>query len=225
MCNAWNHASDCKCGWGGDGHLGRRSSSSSDYALTQSGYYFFDVPSISHFYESYVNPNAACPVCGEAVFFYQSPHGSRVFFDELGPPWPKHPCTDTFSLPARLENHESYEKRAFGWTKEDWSPFSIDTVISFDKGCFKISGRCNDLPQNVYVRSDAWSENRLKKNHYLAHLKKISLSCFDLSIFCPERGGVLVKAYVFSSDVRDAAIKGGIKSKYKDANKAKKKKS
>lgn len=44
--------------------------------------------------ESYVNPNAICPVCGETVFFYQSPYGGRVFFDRLGWPWPKHGCTD-----------------------------------------------------------------------------------------------------------------------------------
>lgn len=44
--------------------------------------------------ESYINPNAYCPVCGEQVFFYQSPFGGRVFFDALGWPWPKHPCTD-----------------------------------------------------------------------------------------------------------------------------------
>jgi hypothetical protein len=43
---------------------------------------------------SYVNPNAHCPVCGKKVFFYQSPFGGRVFFDDLGWPWPKHPCTD-----------------------------------------------------------------------------------------------------------------------------------
>ena len=43
---------------------------------------------------SYVNPNALCPVCGEKVFFYQSPNGGRVFFDDLGWPWPKHKCTD-----------------------------------------------------------------------------------------------------------------------------------
>jgi len=42
----------------------------------------------------YINPNAKCPVCGQDVFFYQNVYGSRVFFDELGPPWPKHPCTD-----------------------------------------------------------------------------------------------------------------------------------
>ena len=29
-----------------------------------------------------------------AVFFYSSQFGSKVYFDDLGPPWPKHPCTD-----------------------------------------------------------------------------------------------------------------------------------
>ncbi len=44
--------------------------------------------------ESYINPNAYCPVCGQSVYFYQSAYGGRVFFDDLGWPWPKHPCTD-----------------------------------------------------------------------------------------------------------------------------------
>lgn len=44
--------------------------------------------------DSYINPNAYCPVCGEKVYFYQSRYGGRVFFDDLGWPWPKHPCTD-----------------------------------------------------------------------------------------------------------------------------------
>lgn len=43
----------------------------------------------------FIVPNAHCPVCGEPVFYYQNERGSRVFFDELGPPWPKHPCTDS----------------------------------------------------------------------------------------------------------------------------------
>ncbi|RLJ36253.1 hypothetical protein BCF46_3835 [Litoreibacter meonggei] len=42
----------------------------------------------------FVNPNASCPVCGQPVYFYANQHGSRVFFDELGKPWAKHPCTD-----------------------------------------------------------------------------------------------------------------------------------
>lgn len=42
----------------------------------------------------FVNPNASCPVCGQPVYFYANKNGSRVFFDELGQPWTKHPCTD-----------------------------------------------------------------------------------------------------------------------------------
>ena len=34
-----------------------------------------------------------CPYCGAKVFFYTDEYGSKVFFDELGPPWPKHSCS------------------------------------------------------------------------------------------------------------------------------------
>ncbi|MGY1846980.1 hypothetical protein ACI8AP_06460 [Blastococcus sp. SYSU DS1021] len=37
-------------------------------------------------------------MCGAAVYFWANANGSRVYFDEMGPPWPKHPCTD-----ARLD--------------------------------------------------------------------------------------------------------------------------
>ena len=48
----------------------------------------------------WARPNARCPVCGALVYFYANEHGSRVYFDELGPPWPKHPCTD---IPRAVE--------------------------------------------------------------------------------------------------------------------------
>src|SRR5438552_45898 len=91
MCNAWNHPADCTCGWGGEGHLGGNHSFRS-----------YNNKSVHHLtgeYHTYINANAKCPVCKAPVYFYQSPNGGRVFFDELGPPWPKHPCTD-------LENRE-----------------------------------------------------------------------------------------------------------------------
>lgn len=34
-----------------------------------------------------------CRGCGQLVFFYRNQAGSRVFFDSLGAPWPKHGCT------------------------------------------------------------------------------------------------------------------------------------
>jgi hypothetical protein len=56
--------------------------------------------------QSYVNPNALCPVCGESVYFYQSPHGGRVFFNDLGWPWPKHGCTDNKQQVRRLATRD-----------------------------------------------------------------------------------------------------------------------
>ncbi len=35
---------------------------------------------------------AKCRFCGDEVFFFSCSCGSRVFFDELGPPWPEHRC-------------------------------------------------------------------------------------------------------------------------------------
>jgi hypothetical protein len=57
---------------------------------------------------SFVNPNAECPVCGAQVFFYQNEYGSRVFFDDLGPPWPKHPCT--IASPSASHTSSSQEQ-------------------------------------------------------------------------------------------------------------------
>ena len=111
MCNAWNHPADCNCGWGGDGQSGGfggygGGGGFSTFRSTSDGQ-FFEFPFIT--YPSYVIPNARCPVCGCAVYFYQSPFGGRVFFDELGPPWPKHPCTDN---PVVRHHFSSAESRA-----------------------------------------------------------------------------------------------------------------
>lgn len=84
-CNAWNHHPDCDCGWGGDtGGYGLRPPvsqlSSIGGALTV---------------ESFLRPNSMCPICGASVYFFQSTYGGRVYFDDIGAPWPKHPCFDT----------------------------------------------------------------------------------------------------------------------------------
>jgi hypothetical protein len=111
MCNAWNHPADCCCGWGGDGNVGGfggygGGGGGSSFRSTLDGE-VFEFPFVT--YPSYVNPNARCPVCGAAVYFYQSPYGGRVFFDDLGPPWPKHPCTDN---PVVRHHFASAESRA-----------------------------------------------------------------------------------------------------------------
>jgi hypothetical protein len=91
-----NHYADCTCGW--CVNYGRMSYS--DRARLVSDMRRRDAlnllkrESARSISGCYVNPNARCPVCNEGVFFYANEHGSRVFFDELGPPWTKHRCTD-----------------------------------------------------------------------------------------------------------------------------------
>lgn len=58
------------------------------------------------FFARFPNRNATCPVCGALVYYFQNELGSRVYFDEVGPPWPKHPCTDGFQ-PSDYATEES----------------------------------------------------------------------------------------------------------------------
>lgn len=58
--------------------------------------------------EKWAKPNANCPVCGARVYFYSNEAGSRVYFDEIGPPWPKHPCMDNPA--ANAKNYQGLTK-------------------------------------------------------------------------------------------------------------------
>ncbi|WP_152539410.1 hypothetical protein [Methylomicrobium lacus] len=168
MCNAWNHSPYCTCGWGGAGHLGRRQASINTHCAYGSSYWW--VPPIFHSYESYVNPNALCPVCGAAVFFYQSPNGGRVFFDELGPPWPKHPCTDNNSIPkntgiASIPRIQFGAINVYDWQKNGWHPFFINEISKIDKYVLQISGSFNGNRLNIYVNR---SVNPIIENNVFA---------------------------------------------------------
>ena len=82
MCNAWNHPSGCQCGWGGEGSTG---------GSNGRGYSHFD----SLFRDSYEGKRTyktKCWHCGKDVFFHTNGNGDCVLFDELGHPWPVHPC-------------------------------------------------------------------------------------------------------------------------------------
>jgi hypothetical protein len=91
---------------------------------------------VTRIFDSYTDPNARCPVCGDNVFFYQAPSGGRVFFDELGPPWPKHPCTDNPRVSVALASKPagataslrvSPDRRLAGWQVDGWTPIQIES--------------------------------------------------------------------------------------------------
>ncbi|MGM4962991.1 hypothetical protein AB7714_05755 [Tardiphaga sp. 1201_B9_N1_1] len=122
MCNASNHSPSCPCGFGGDTGGGRGWGSVAHFTLN------YEPPSFGWSrdgrgtVESYVNPNARCPECGADVFFYRSPYNGRVYFDELGWPWPKHGCTDNAQEPRRATSRGGTARPAerLQWHIEGW---------------------------------------------------------------------------------------------------------
>lgn len=112
----YNHYPSCPCGWCVKGRMGL----SQRYAFEQS-FRYRDAELLlqRHHVRSriacYVNPNARCPICDEPVFFYANAAGSRVYFDDLGPPWPKHPCTDRGAMPKTTAR---IQRRSGGLTQE-----------------------------------------------------------------------------------------------------------
>jgi hypothetical protein len=69
-------------------------------------------------YSSFTHPTT-CPVCDQTCFFYQNHHGSKVFFDSLGPPWPKHACTSPDRKPVSL----------LAWQEEGYEPIQVLDAI------------------------------------------------------------------------------------------------
>ena len=193
MCNAWNHPANCRCGFGGEGHAGRTS-------LGAGSHYFHGVPRILRAYESYVNPNARCPVCGAAVFFYQSPDGGRVFFDELGPPWPKHPCTDRNSTPARLDPSSIDPKAMPDWKQEGWTPFFMTDAMEWDGLVYKLKGTLEESSITIYVRKDACPLITSRddfKHDTIAFIRSTAGDSFELSLL--SRLGIDATISAFSS--------------------------
>jgi hypothetical protein len=99
---------------------------------------------------SWVSPNARCPVCGSAVYFYCSSDGGRVYFDELGPPWPKHPCIDRTGALSR-----SSEPNAKRWDKDGWQPlvdFQVSLIAS--GSLYRIAGNALPYARTLLFRLD-----------------------------------------------------------------------
>ena len=142
-CNAWNHPASCDCGWGGVNY----GSYSVPVPQAPTGLDWAK-PSVS--FDSFVNPNARCPYCGDSVFFYQSPYGGRVFFDELGPPWPKHPCTDrslerTQTVQIERALAPRYGRKIQSLRPDGWNPLAFKKRTT--SGRFDVFQLDGEIPQ------------------------------------------------------------------------------
>lgn len=133
-CSAHNHPPSCNCGWGGVHYEAISPEYGLDYWAHAS---------------SHTNPNARCPVCGASVFFYRSPEGGAVYFDSLGPPWPKHPCLDEGSEPRPRDKLAIHS--------DGWWPFLADFMGPLPSG-------------EGYLVSDAQGRMLLVKSKYYLSL-------------------------------------------------------
>jgi hypothetical protein len=144
-CNAWNHSRSCNCGWGGVNYL-----SPARPVL---------LPRVNGYgtYQSFTTPNARCPVCGDGVFFYRSPSGGAVFFDNLGPPWHKHPCTAADFLPRIrvIKSPSVRTKVILECEKDGWFPLHVTNIAATStKNIVQISMATAHTSQIVYVAYD-----------------------------------------------------------------------
>lgn len=214
MCNSKYHHPGCTCGFGGYGHLGQRGSGFSTNEIQQRERYWW-VPTITHTYQSYICPNAFCPVCGAQVFFYQSPNGGRVFFDELGPPWHKHPCTDNKSIPKNkgiiiFPSTLSEFTTKYNWQKSGWHPYFMIAVSGIDNIILKISGTFNDEELVLYIKRitnphGQYGEINPIAKESIAHIKKITEQTYEMSLITVFGKSINVIAFTSLIEARDNA--------------------
>lgn len=139
-CNAHNHSLLCDCGWGGTNNDPWQPALKVDWSQAK----------------SHTIPNARCPICSASVFFYRSPNGGSVFFDNLGPPWPKHPCTRDGAHCHTEKIFEERNKKAKQKNKKHkktrlWWAFPCSKIEELpEKKVFCLYGKNN---KHLYIKS------------------------------------------------------------------------
>jgi len=171
-----NHRSWCSCGWCNGG----QSYSYDEYFKqieNRSSFvpsYTWDYSYIERIYryKSFINPNARCPVCNVEVYFYQSPYGGKVYFDELGPPWTKHGCTTTSKTPIKAIDRDTLSKFQPKWIRLKWKPFVCkETKLTINlQEVILISGEelvtCYGLSNNIKITSGSLVYLRMINDKY-----------------------------------------------------------
>lgn len=194
MCNAWNHRPGCTCGWGGGWHGSSGVVQRSWYELVS--------------YATFTNPYASCPVCGATVFFYRSPHGGSVFFDSLGPPWPKHPCTDNARAAAPTSSVKSSKapealrkSTTYPWQEAGWQPFLLAFVFDYNPQLLRLSGTVEGSDMELYVAKAALrhiAKPREFVEGSLIQSRKTSHGDIELSLLGPDLRPIALMGYTSS---------------------------
>lgn len=197
------HPFDCSCNWCNQilyGASGGMRVSIQD--ISSGSINLGRLVSHQHDYESfkraYVNPNAQCQLCGQRVFFCQLENGGKVFFDELGPPWIKHPCCDlqkkitNFVITPSSSNYSKYP--IFEWEQSGWNPFKLTNVETLNCDIDKIEGIYKGIKLKLFSKrnADTFSlivdlqtqfELRERQHLPIVQIKRLGKYLFKVSTF------------------------------------------
>uniref|UniRef100_E6VHS9 Uncharacterized protein n=1 Tax=Rhodopseudomonas palustris (strain DX-1) TaxID=652103 RepID=E6VHS9_RHOPX len=169
-CNGFNHPTNCQCDFRG----GQRRSRPPDWH----GW----VPRIAR--RALKGPTSQCPECHAPVYFIRGRHGGGPFFDKLGPPWPKHACTDKskkYSVYSR-SGRPRLRVKPGRFETDRWLPFFVRHIEKLGVGTI-IHGHILDVPtvehlgtlimdcepdslQPVYFRTEAIDAATAELNYF-----------------------------------------------------------
>ena len=115
-CNGRNHSPGCQCAFRG-GHPSSRPPVWRGWRPTSVGRYF-------------AGPNAICPECHAPTYYVPGPRGGGAYFDCFGPPWTKHPCTDSRQAysPFNAEGRPKLRNRRSEFECNGWTPLFVRNI-------------------------------------------------------------------------------------------------
>lgn len=198
-CNAWNHESGCKCNFRG-GHGGNRGSSPIQVRkLTPTQRLARSEPLGRRQFG--LTPTK-CPVCSRPVFFVRPYAGGAVWFDELGPPWPKHGCFNppkpaTMRTAARFVESLQTTTDLSSTSKPTFAASLVPGSVVRDRDLSRLDLTGLDLSGIIFLNVSLVGASLVKCN-----LSDTSLLQCDLT------GSVLRGARLVDADLRRAVLNG-----------------
>jgi len=139
-CNGHKHPWNCTCKFGG---------TSSNTAKRLPAPQTPDLFSVPHVPRHYTKPQIRCPFCNEPVFYCRLSNEGSAYFDKIGHPWPKHPCTDKSSKLYRGPPDSP---------EENWPRFEKIVVESITETLLRLSGETQNSEFIVFLHRDTLKE-------------------------------------------------------------------
>jgi hypothetical protein len=185
LCNAKNHHWNCNCGFGGG-----RGLLSPKKAKVEAP----DLFAVPHVPRRYTKPNERCAFCDASVFFRRLANGGRVYFDDPGAPWHKHPCTDSAS---------EFYRGAFGTAGEGWPQVTQVSAKAQSGSVLRLTGRLIDQDWSVFVSTSVFRSAPIPSTYLSESFIQARPGLggrFELALLTPDLRRKLITGYPMASD-------------------------